>query len=179
MSVSVGIHAPNKSPLLEDARHRYLSFLQMCQAPDGSFRLTPLADPSVYATCFWVFGMHLLQQEATLIELRKDLATSIRQAVRDSRAAALLSNTLGEKAYRQLLCFALSALSTLGVLAEDPLEDLVKEQLPASPAQELDRYGCFFGRAQSGNQAMFMAVFLLHARDTLGMDMSASLDTWV
>ena len=35
------IHVPTAGPQLEEARHRYLGFLQKCQAPDGSFRLTP------------------------------------------------------------------------------------------------------------------------------------------
>lgn len=173
------IHVPTAGLHLEEARRRYLGFLQMCQAPDGSFRLTPAAEPSAYAACFWVFGMHLLRQQARLAERRSELAASIRQAVRDARATGAASGALGGKAYRQLLAFALSALSVLDSLAGDPLEDLVKEQLPASVEQELARHGCLAGRAQSGNQAMFMAVFLLHARDALGMDTGERLDAWV
>ncbi len=164
---------------LEASRSGYLGFLEQCHAPDESFRLTPAADPSAYAACFWVFGMHLLRQQARLAERRGKLAASIRKAVRDARAAGVTSGALGGKAYRQLLTFALSALSVLDSMADDPLEDLVKEQLPASVEQELTGYGCLAGRAQSGNQAMFMAVFLLHARDALGMDVGQQLDDWV
>ena len=164
---------------LEVSKSRYLGFLGQCQAPDGSFRLTPAADPSAYAACFWVFGMHLLRQHACLAERRSELAAPIRKAARDARAAGVTSGALGSKAYRQLLSFALSALSALDALSDDPLEELVKEQVPVSVEQELARHGCLAGKAQSGNQAMFMAVFLLHARDALGMDIGDRLDTWV
>lgn len=179
MGASEVIHVPAAGLHLEEARRRYLGFLQMCQTPDGSFRLSPAADPSAYAACFWVFGMHLLRQQARLAERRSELAASIRRAVRDARATGAASGALGGKAYRQLLAFALSALSVLDSLADDPLEDLVKEQLPASVEQELARHGCLAGKAQSGNQAMFMALFLLHARDALGMDTGERLDAWV
>lgn len=179
MGAPESIHAPAAGFHLEEARRRYLGFLERCQAQDGSYRLTPAADPSAFALCFWVFGMHLLRQEARLVERRSELTASIRRAVRDARAAGAGSGTLGGKAYRQLLAFALSALSVLDALADDPLEELVKEQLPASVEQELARYGSLAGKAQSGNQAMFMAVFLLHARHALGMDIGDRLDTWV
>lgn len=173
--------APNKLGVgrLEQARSRYLEFLESCRSEDGLFRLTPASDPSPYATCFWIFGMHLLRQDARLAELRDALAPSIRQAVRSARAAGAVGGQLGAKPYRQLLAFSLSALSVLGVLADDPLEDLVVEQLPLSVERELVAQGCLAGRAQSGNQAMFMAVFLLHARDNLGRAVSDHVDEWV
>lgn len=179
MAVPGQVHVPAAGLQLEDAKQRYLGFLERCQGPDGTFRLTPAADPSAYAACFWVFGMHLLREQERLAGRRIELAGSIRQAVRDARAAGASSGALGGKAYRQLLAFALSALSVLGALDDDPLEDLVKEQLPASVEDELARHGCLAGKAQSGNQAMFMAVFLLHARDRLGIDIGDRLDTWV
>ncbi len=179
MGAQEKIRVPTAGLRLEEARRRYLGFLEQCQAPDGSFRLTSAADPSAYATCFWVFGMHLLRQHERLAERRGELAASIRKAVRDARAAGVTSGALGGKAYRQLLAFALSALSVLDSLSDEPLEDLVTEQLPISVEQELTGYGCLAGKAQSGNQAMFMAVFLLHARDALSMDVSQQLDDWV
>lgn len=164
---------------LQHARIRYLEFLEHCRSENGEFRLTPASDSSPYATCFWIYGMHLLRQDARLAELRDALAPSIRQAVRSARAAGAAGGQLGAKPYRQLLAFSLSALSVLGALADDPLEDLVVEQLPSSVERELLAQGCLAGRAQSGNQAMFMAVFLLHARDNLGLPVSGHVDEWV
>ena len=165
--------------LLDDAKKRYLGFLDLCRSADGLFRLTPAADPSPYAACFWIFGMHLLREDAQLAERRDELARSLLGAVREARDAGAARGELGAKGYRQLLAFTLSSLSVLGVLAEDPLEDLVVEQLPQSVVQELLRQDCLAGKAQSGNQAMFMAIFLLHARDYLGIDVAEPIDTWV
>lgn len=165
--------------LIEKARVRYFNFLNLCKSADGSHRLTPTSDSSVFATCFWIFGMHLIQKDEILGDLRAELSRSIRRAVRDARAASAVDGHLYAKPYRQLLAFSLSALSVLGTLSDDPLEDLVTEQLPQSIEQDLHRLGCLLGRAQSGNQAMFLAIFLLHARDYLGLDTQPQIEKWV
>jgi len=167
------------SNLIERAKSRYLDFLQCCVSEDGRHRLTPASDPSAFATCFWIFGMHLLKQDAVLTELRRDLSDSIRRAVREARAASATRGQLDAKPYRQLLAFSLSALSILGTLRDDPLEDLINEQLPQAVERDLEYSGCLAGRAQSGNQAMFLAVFLLHARDNLGLAVGDRIETWV
>lgn len=77
------------------------------------------------------------------------------------------------------MAFTLSSLALLDGLADDPLADLVTEQIPADLERELHTLGCLKGKAQSGNQAMFLAIFLLHARDYLGIDTSAQIDQWV
>jgi hypothetical protein len=86
---------------------------------------------------------------------------------------------IDNKAYRQLMAFVLSALNILGELEQDPLEDLIVEQIPHSLDLELRRCGCLDGRAGSGNQAMFLAIFLLHDRDYLGLDTQPLIDVWV
>jgi hypothetical protein len=164
---------------IEKAKRRYFDFLDLCQSANGSRRLTPASDPSAFATCFWVFGMRLLRKDDVLAELRDELSKSILRAVRDTRAASAANGQLGAKPYRQLLAFSLSALSVLGTLPDDPLEDLIIEQLPQSVEQELERLKCLSGSAQSGNQAMFMAVFLLHARDCLGLPVAGQIQTWI
>jgi hypothetical protein len=164
---------------LEAAKRRYLDFLGLCRSPDGSCRLTPASDPSAFATCFWVFGMHLIRQDDVLSAQRAELSQSIRRAVRHARAASAVEGRLREKSYRQLLAFSLSALSVLGTLREDPLEELVAEQLPKSIKVDLDALGCLLGRAQSGNQAMFLAIFLLHARDCLAQPVDDQIEAWV
>lgn len=165
--------------LIVQAKDRYFDFLNLCMSADGAYQLTPASEPSPFATCFWIFGMHLLGKGYLLENSRDDLSRSIRRAVRNTRAASVLNAQIDAKPYRQLLAFSLSALSVLGTLRDDPLEDLVKELLPQSVGQELDRLGCLAGRAQSGNQAMFMAVFLLHARDCLGLPVDDQIQLWV
>ena len=83
-----------------------------------------------------------------------------------------------DKAWRQLLCFTLSALALLGGLDEDPLRDLVEEQLPSDLGDGTAPDGGT-GRSSAVRQikAMFLAIFLLHARDRLGRDTTADLGT--
>lgn len=160
------------------ARARYLAFLKTCRSAGGGIGLTPMADASPYAACFWIYGMHLLQEKSILNESGASLAVEIRQAVRDYRKRCTPPQVRG-KQYRQLLAFSLSALSILGLLANDPLEDLVVEQLPDNLDLELHTHGCLAGKPQSGNQAMFVVIFLLHARDLLGMPLDAQISYWV
>jgi hypothetical protein len=169
----------NGTALFESTKARYFNFLNLCKSADRTHKLTPVSDPSAFATCFWVFGMHLIRKTDLLADQRFALSLSIRRAVRDTRAANTNTAQLYAKPYRQLLAFSLSALSVLGTLADDPLEDLVSEQLPQSIERDLDRLGCLSGRAQSGNQAMFMAVFLLYARDYLGFSLDDQIEYWV
>jgi hypothetical protein len=83
------------------------------------------------------------------------------------------------KPYRQLLAFTLTGLRALNALAVDPLADLVEEQLPVDVRDVLERHRCLAGAPGSGNQAMFLAIFLLHAGEALGIDTRARVDAWV
>jgi hypothetical protein len=173
-----------KSNLLEvgltkNARERYYKFLNLCATTEGQYRLTPLSDPSPYATCFWIFGMHLLKKNDVLISKRNVLIDSVRRSVRSARAACDDYRMLSGKPYRQLLSFSLSALYILEGLEEDPLSDLVLEQLPKDVEKELCAFGCLEGKAQSGNQAMFMVIFLLHAKTYLNMNVESYIETWL
>lgn len=161
------------------ARDRYLRFLDLCVTADGAHRLTPESDPSSFATCFWIFGMHLLRKDDILFDQRSTLSESIRRTVRQVRVESAAKGQLYAKPYRQLLAFSLSALSVLGVLEDDPLEELVIDQLPHSVEHELEKLECLSGKAQSGNHAMFMAIFLLHARDRLGLPVGDKVEAWI
>lgn len=156
----------------------YRRFLEVCRAGEADFRLTPSAEPTSYARCFGVFGLHLIGETATLDAARDRLVEALRHDLWQARTAAG-DGVPRDKAWRQLLCFTLSALALLGGLDEDPLRDLVEEQLPSDLETELHRTGAPAGRAQSGNQAMFLAIFLLHARDRLGRDTTADLELWL
>lgn len=158
-----------------DGYHR---FLDACRASEADFRLTPNAEPTSYARCFGVFGLYLIGEAAALDAARDRLVEALRDDLRHARAAAG-PGVHRDKAWRQLLCFTLSALALLGGLDEDPLRDLVEEQLPSDLEAELHQSGAPAGRAQSGNQAMFLAIFLLHARDRLGRDTTADLELWL
>jgi hypothetical protein len=147
----------------ESLKSSYASFIDLCRVGPTDFRLTPRAEPTAYARCFAVFGMHLIGARKALDEARDELVPALRADIRLARAA-VARPAPRDKSYRQLLCFTLSALATLEAIDEDPLVDLVAEQVPEDIGSELMALGSLSGRAQSGNQAMFLAIFLLHLR---------------
>lgn len=150
-------------------------FLKRCQASVVDFALTPLAEASPYARCFAVFNAKLL---GLALPESAALAQAIETDMRKARALASPQERKG-KPYRQLLTFSLSALVALEALKPTMFADLVAEQIPGDFEQEVRELGCLKGVAGSGNQAMFLAIFLLHARDYLGMDTQAMIDLWV
>ena len=52
--------------MLKNPKKSYFKFLKDCRSDDNSFLLTPNSESSPYATCFWIFGIHLLQKKNTL-----------------------------------------------------------------------------------------------------------------
>lgn len=148
-------------------------FLNSNQAGGVNYSLTPLAESTAYARCFAIFLMMLLKQPFNGIA---PLAQALKNELQALRACNNVDIT--SKPYRQLLTFSLSAFAALGV-SEESLEHLVVEQISSDVEHELMKFGCLQGKAGSGNQAMFQAIFLLHARDRLGLDTQSSLDQWV
>jgi len=84
-----------------------------------------------------------------------------------------------DKPYLQLLTFTLSALSILGTLSERPLADEVSALLPEDVEVFLLNAKALQGFPRSGNQAMFLAILLIYARDYLGFDTHSAIDRWV
>lgn len=161
-------------------RRRYREFIDRCETPDGQFRLTPCAEPSAYALCFAIFGLHLLGDRDTLAEHRARWDQSLRNNLAQHRSArGAVAQLNRDKAYLQLLTFTLSALAILGTLCASPLREEVLALLPGDVEAELHACGCLRGLPRSGNQAMFLGILLLHARDWLSLPMQGQLDRWV
>ena len=164
------------SDSLNKIRQGYRSFIMKCRG-EKSYKLTPSSEESPYSLCFAVFGLHLIQDRETLEHEGKQYAELLTSAVRELRKeyTAVPKN----KKYRQLLAFTLSALSILDNSEEDPLSDAVLEQIPDDVEAELLNHGTAQGAPQSGNQAMFLAIFLLHAYEVLGHLTKEKIDAWV
>jgi hypothetical protein len=165
---------------LSAAKHGYHRFIDACRQPGGEFALTPRADVSAYALCFAIFGLQLLRDRETLERHRAEWDGRLRHELRrmreERRAVARLQ---ADKTYLQLLTFVLSALSILDTLRHDPLAELVTEVLRSDVAAALREARALEGVARSGNQAMFIGILLLHARDYLDLPFQAPLDEWV
>lgn len=161
---------------LDAIRDQLAGFVRACDAGSEGFRLTPMAEATSYARCFAIFLMHLLKQS----DLPSMAASLSRAVVHDMKVVRTRPATdIYSKPYRQLLTFSLSALAVLPGASPSLLDDLVAEQLSALSMHDLKRHGCLNGRAGSGNQAMFIAVFMLHGRDQLGLDTQPLIDEWV
>jgi hypothetical protein len=161
---------------LEEIRSRLAAFIPTCEASFLEYCLTPMAETTPYARCFAVFLLKLIKS-SSLATMADPLATAI---VRDLKAIRLRADVdISGKPYRQLLTFSLSALATLPGASPSMLNELVEEQLLLTGLQELNAMGCFAGRAGSGNQAMFIAIYLIHARDHLGLNTQAKIDQWI
>ena len=163
-----------------EARQHYLLFISQCVDNEKGYRLTPRADASNYALCFAIFGYRLIQADDVIdanreiwdIKLRDGLAAL---QVERERVTSL---TL-DKPYLQLLTFTLSALSIIGTLERDPLAATVVALLPADIEATLSDANALTGVARSGNQAMFLGVLLIYAKDYLSMDTQEEIKRWV
>jgi len=167
-------------PIDQAMRARFATFIGSCGRQEHSFGLTPLADSSPYALCFAIYGYHLIGFQDDISDHKHDWYDSLRRnldLIREHRAAQ--KDLTIDKPYLQLLTFTLSALKILGLLDKDPLEDHVVPLLPKDVDFALDHAGVYAGRERSGNQAMFLAILLIHARERLDIDCDNRIQTWV
>lgn len=168
--------APLASERLHEMARELREFSLSCATSVWDFCLTRHAEPTAYALCFGVFVLHLTGGLGRIDDKRL-LARRLASSVRDERARR--RQRPQDKPYRQLLTFCLSALKVLNAHRDELLEDLVKEQIGCVLESELKKLGCLHGRAGSGNQAMFLAIFLIHARDQLGVNTQPRIEEWV
>lgn len=164
---------------LNESRFQYQLFIDSCIDDQGDFRLTPRADSSSYALCFAIFGHHLLQNFEVICRQRERWDQKLREGLvkkKDERAkVSVLSN---DKPYLQLLTFTLSALTILGTL-KNSLADYIFDVLPVDIENALHESKALDGVARSGNQAMFLGILLICARDYLGFDTQRDIDQWI
>ncbi len=157
-------------------RELVAAYIRACDAGGDAFRLTPRAEPTPYARCFAVFLRHLLMDPG-LSAMAEALSRAIVRDFKDMRSRSEVD--IHGKPYRQLLTFSLSALAVLPGASPRMLDEFVDEQLSVRDLHGLERMGCLDGRAGSGNQAMFDAIFLIHGRDQMGLETQPLIDEWV
>ena len=119
---------------LDTVADKLARFVQTCHSSENEYRLSQNSETSAFALCFGIFSGVLLRDQR-LLDDAHDLANSLRKKIREERSRWTGCPT--HKPYRQLLAFVLTALSALGLLREDPLDDLVVEQINCDIAKEL------------------------------------------
>jgi hypothetical protein len=168
-----------ETDLLEAVRKKSFRFIESCEKNDKSYSLTLNSDSSPYALCFAIFGYHLLLKKNVIENNRLCWDKQLRHNLTLKRSERLgLVDIKRDKSYLQLLAFTLSALSILKTLEMNPLEREVCEVIPNNIEQALIRSKCLDGAAQSGNYAMFIAIFLIHAKDYLGLNVNSDIKHW-
>lgn len=156
----------------------YSRFIKSCRTEE-EYRLTPRSEVSPYALCFAIFGYNLLGYKQKIQENKAHWDMLIRRELELKREERKYFGKLNrDKPYLQLLTFSLSALFILGTLKADPLAEEVLELIPDDVGTELKQSGALAGIAGTGNHAMFLGVFLIHAKSYLGIDTDEALDTW-
>ena len=152
------------------------SFIDSCEKNEYDYSLTKLAEATPYARCFAVFLLHLIKSPRLSSDC-EEFSQRIHSDFLKFKSEAGFE--IQSKPYRQLLAFSLSALALLPGSPTHLLHEHVIEQIQFCNSSSLIRLGCLAGQPGSGNQAMFMAIFLLHARDQLGMNTQPIIEDWV
>ncbi|MEY4630489.1 MAG: hypothetical protein RIQ81_609 [Pseudomonadota bacterium] len=177
----LNVQLPTRSRI-ERAQQRAREFVLACRTGETEFSLTRGGSSSCFSRCFGLFNIHLLGLGHEISGLEATLAARICADLDETLAKrkAQGADPRQDKHYLQLLTFSLSALATIGKVADAPLEDHIKPLL--LNADNLDNFltqaGVFEGRATSGNLAMFHAILLWHAQIYLGLDTSSAISKW-
>ncbi len=155
-------------------KSKAIDFLDSCRIDKCNFKLCPNSEESAYARCFAIFLTNLLKDNC----LKNDyehLKNAILIALKESHS----TKNIQGKDFRQLLAFSLSALSIIDNKSPMLLNEYVKEQLKIYNENSLNNLGCLRGLPGSGNQAMFYAIFLIHAQRFLKIDTREQQKLWV
>ena len=170
-SVQISKSGPPKNDLVS-AKAKYGSFIFRCQTEAGEFRLCPASEPSPYALCFAIFGLHLLGDKESL---EKNAEAWAHQLLQNLQRAQGPKN---KKPYLQLLTFTLSALSIVKPAALEQLRAETISLLEQDMEKHLRSLGVAEGKPGSGNMAMFQAILLIFAQKYLGLPQEEKIQAW-
>jgi hypothetical protein len=152
-------------------------FVDKCAVGTSQFSLIPEGTVSPFALCFGIFALHLTRRQTLIAKHREAYATELLNNLAIQRK--LCTQATRDKSYRQLLTLSLSALSILEALQSQVLDELVFEQVSQDTELVLKASGALKGLPQSGNQAMFQAILLIHACRYLGDVATSDLEKWL
>ena len=159
--------------LYRDVRSSVLDWMKSVQMTDGTiynWRMNEGADATIFTSCFALFILDLFG------EVEKLPARHIREwaehilSFQDEESGYFIDPSARTRARsetkgfrhltQQLTCFCLSALGILGSSPRYPLTFLSEWPDDRSVKDYLGRIGCADGVRSSGNNAMFLGIFL-------------------
>lgn len=165
---------------IDKIRSKYKTFILTTLSDKINFCLTLAAEPSPYARCFAIFGLHLLGEKTILDEMAESLAESIKRDIDYFRSKRLSEGVelAFDKPYSQLLFLSLSALSIIDRLKTVSLVDHIEPFLVRDIKKDLRQAGCLKGKAGSGNIAMFIAIANIYAVNYLNLGNQTRVECW-
>jgi len=161
------------------ARERYKNFINLLDN-GNNFNFTLNSEATEFSRCFAIFGLHLIGETSKLSLRSNKLSSDIRKDLDlyKAKRQKLEFSLRQDKPYLQLLAFSLSALSILGKLKEDPLEDHIVGLISNNIEDSIEKIESLAGRPQSGNQSMFIMIILYHAHAYLDLDTLPLIQKW-
>lgn len=164
-----------------DSVQKYFSFIQSCKVTETEYRFSEFSESSPFALCFALFGYNLLSKTELLQKHTEAIHSTLRTNLERYKTQRMQNcpDIRFDKPFLQLLTFTLSCLSILGTIKKDPFDDIVTPLLSSDIRADLTTIKSLDGKPQSGNQSMFIAILLLHAKEHLNQNTAQRLDQWV
>jgi len=158
----------------EQLRDRVIQWVTAQEEDIARFRMNEEADSSIFTTCFALFIFDLFRMVDSWGKHERVKWVDYVRSYQDEETGLFVptgyNGAYDAKIVHQCTAFCLSALSILNASPTYPLSCCNSW----TSADELERYlrenGCFEGRSESGNKAMFCAIFLTYEFERTGQD---------
>ena len=163
-------------------------YVRSMRTDKGSYRLAEGIEGSLYATCFAIFILKLVNRLDDLSNLERDSLTQ-QLISRQDRETGYFREDLPrlrgmhkrhdpEHLDRQLTTFALSALSALGEKPRFELQFMEQFRGPVAIGDWLSSLDWIHDSWNSGSRAMFIAIFLTILAEEGDNEFRVALEAW-
>lgn len=166
---------------VETSLKHYFTFIQKCKVNNDEYLFSQNSESSPFTLCFAIFGLNFLKKNDQLITYKDILHQTLRNNLEKYKAFRInfTDELRFDKPFMQLLTFTLSCFEILQIIDSDPLASTVEPLISKNIKRDLEFTKSLQGAPQSGNQAMFMAILIIHAQKHLGHHIDNMLEEWV
>lgn len=149
-----------------DLRDRVLGWVCSMQVAPTQFKMNNGSESTLFTSCFALFILDLFREVDAWSQGQRDLWIDYINSFQDKTSGYYLPDDLeGElhtKRVQQVTCFCLSAMDILGAAPKYELSFLKQWPRSEDIYEYLNATGCFRGLPETGNMAMFLAIFLTY-----------------